>query len=47
MTGTKDRSMPARWARANGLAPRQTAQDQLRLGLPRLVDDARDLRVRE
>lgn len=32
MTGTKDRSMPARWARADGPVPRQTAQDQLRLG---------------
>jgi hypothetical protein len=32
MTGTRDRSMPAAWARENGPTPRKPAQDQLRLG---------------
>lgn len=32
MTGTRDRSMPAAWARAGGSTPRKHTQDQLRLG---------------
>lgn len=32
MTGTKDRGMPARWARADGPEPRARTQEQLRLG---------------
>lgn len=32
MTGTRDRSMPAAWARADGPTPRQRTHDQLRLG---------------
>src|SRR3954454_16866887 len=32
MTGTRDRSMPAAWARAGGPKPRTRTQDQLRLG---------------
>lgn len=32
MTGTSDRSMPSRWARANGPTPRPHTEQQLRLG---------------
>lgn len=32
MTGTRDRGMPARWAREDGPTPRSQTQDQLRLG---------------
>jgi hypothetical protein len=32
MTGTRDRSMPAAWARADGPTPRPGTQNQLRLG---------------
>lgn len=32
MTGTRDRSMPATWARADGPTPRHGTQNQLRLG---------------
>jgi hypothetical protein len=32
MTGTRDRSMPARWAHVDGPEPRAQAQQQLRLG---------------
>lgn len=32
MTGTRDRSMPAAWARVNGPKPRTGTQNQLRLG---------------
>ena len=32
LTGTKDRGMPAQWARPDGPLPRQAAADRLRLG---------------
>jgi hypothetical protein len=32
MTGTRDRSVPAAWARPNGPTPRSGTQSQLRLG---------------
>ncbi len=32
MTGSRDRSVPAGWARADGPTPRKLAQEQLRLG---------------
>lgn len=32
MTGSRNRSAPAGWARADGPTPRQLTQDQLRLG---------------
>ena len=37
MTGTKDRSMPASWARESGPRPRKVTEDQLRLGYRVLV----------
>jgi hypothetical protein len=32
MTGTRDRSVPARWVRPDGPTPKRTSQEQLRLG---------------
>lgn len=32
MTGTRDRSMPSRWARENGPEPRPGTEERLRLG---------------
>lgn len=32
MTGTKDRTMPSRWAKADGPTPQTTTQQRLRLG---------------
>ncbi len=37
MTGTKDRSMPSKWAREDGSTPRHQTETQLRLGYRVLV----------
>jgi len=37
LTGTKDRSMPSKWARKDGPKPRPQAETQLRLGYRVLV----------